>query len=708
MQALKGFIKTHILCTFILFFLSVATHLFWYIPTGDLWYGDWLYWTDIAVENMPSSFSAWSPVFGLGNPNPQLSFWLFKSVWYVLSLFGMNYTNVVRLTFLVPISLFGMLFPYFYIYKLVRDRLIAFVSALFYGSFTYFLVLQTNHLPIAFVYSVTPLILLLMQTGIEKNTVANWITLSLVLTVITGYEIRITVLIFTILFFQFLFLANPPLKAYSKNLFILLFIYILLNLYWLLPTLKGIDKEVVKIASRGLFGDSLFDLPHALSGSYHSWTGGYPNMNFVKQPIKMIYWITPTLAFFGFLLTGHRQKKAMYFFSTLLIMGLFLSKQSAPPFRDVYRTLYEKNFIFSFYREASKFWILISVGYLGILSNTVLYFAQSKSKFLYNFSLLLLVSMALLNFRPLLNREIGTLFIPRNIPNDYKVLNEHITKENKFFRTLWVPVASKWGIFSYYNPKLTLGDLVNTLDDTKYKKHFKKMHAKALNIPEIHKIVSILGVRYILVPVDDRGLEDSVYDVYGIDNPYYYYDLVRRINWYKVADIDTELLVVMENPDHYRHRLYLIKSNAAGTEEVFPQIVKENSYTYVFKLNAGQFENTKDLRLYLSDTYNPNWDIYSGHCSWYDILFKCRPHSEIKHQKSSIGTNEYILDAQFLRKNNNIRDLEFTIFFKPQAYFFVGSMFSLLTLAGVLIYMAVHLLLKIKILIVPAFYGYKT
>lgn len=53
----------------------------------------------------------------------------------------------------------------------------------------------------------------------------------------------------------------------------------------------------------------------------------------------------------------------MQFFAVLALLGIFLSKQVAPPGGFVYKLLFDHFPGFSAFREASKFYVLIAMSY---------------------------------------------------------------------------------------------------------------------------------------------------------------------------------------------------------------------------------------------------------------------------------------------------------------------------------------------------------
>ena len=55
----------------------------------------------------------------------------------------------------------------------------------------------------------------------------------------------------------------------------------------------------------------------------------------------------------------------------------------------------------------------------------------------------------------MLTGEIGSMFAARTMPNDYKILQDFISKQPEYFRTYWAPRDSRWGIYTNSKPKVS-------------------------------------------------------------------------------------------------------------------------------------------------------------------------------------------------------------------------------------------------------------
>src|SRR2546430_1470903 len=337
--------------------LAVAfiSHLQWFNPYSILTHSDWSYWPQQALKELWYSWGTWVDFQGIGVPNVQIPFIVFNIIWSALANLGFNYDVATKITFFIPVAILGFVSPYLLSKNLTSNKLIALISALFYGTVSYFLVRQTAHLTIALVYALTPLIILSFKKALETNKAYQWVLFVLLYSIGIGYEVRIMLIVSAVLSLYFLIFYLSQIKKNIKSIAISTMILLDLNVYWILPTvLGGLTSNIAQIAQRGLFGNFLFDLSHALASADSSWTGSLPNQDFTLQPILLSFWFFPILAFSAFLFRDRLSKKentAVIFFAVVSLVGVFLTKQSDVPLTSAYRWLYDHLPTFSLFRE---------------------------------------------------------------------------------------------------------------------------------------------------------------------------------------------------------------------------------------------------------------------------------------------------------------------------------------------------------------------
>ncbi|WP_176238112.1 hypothetical protein, partial [Candidatus Hakubella thermalkaliphila] len=250
-----------------------------------------------------------------------------------MSHLGLTYSAAARLTFFIPIALLAPLSSYFLIRRFLRNDLAAFVGALSYTFNTYFLVIQTAHLPIAFAYALAPFIFLEFDKVISTPSFRRPIVFALVYSLGFIYEARIMYIVLWMLFLYFTYSvafrkSSLSARTVSPRLAVSSLLLFFLNMFWLLGSIPAVEaiKETVE---RGLFGNAFFNTQVAFTLFHPFWTGMVP-AEFVVQPIPPYFWLIPLLAFSALLLKRPETPKEIYFFGALALLGVLLTKQSAP------------------------------------------------------------------------------------------------------------------------------------------------------------------------------------------------------------------------------------------------------------------------------------------------------------------------------------------------------------------------------------------
>lgn len=708
---------------FILLIFALLTHLNWFDFYNILTYSDWYYWPNEAVKQLFSSYGSWVNFWNFGSVNIQLQFNVFKFLWALLTNIGLSYDQAVKLTFLFPIAILGFFSPYFLSKKLFNDNLISFTTALFYGTTTHFLIRQTQHLTIAFIYSITPLIFLLFIYVLEKNKLSHCILFSLIYSIAVGYETRIMYIVTFILFIYFLFFYIRRWSTFYKKIILTILIITLLNLFWILPIfLGGGFSDASAAFNRGLFGNDLFSLTKSFTIFESSWTGAYPNMFFVPQKINWYFWTFPIIAFLALITsTRDKYKKEVLFFSLIALIGIFITKQSAPPFPSFYQWMYSNFPGFNMFREASKFYLVTSIGYLGLIGYSLVSIKNHlpKKKLFFYSIVFIIILLLFLNAKPLVTGEIGTMFVPREIPQDYLVLKDNILKQPDYFRTYWVPTDSRWGFYSNTHPRISGVSIIQS-SWREFDEGHDNLQGQIMGIfkrPDANQLFDSASIKYVVVPLRDTSNDDDIYIHYGNNRDFYIQEL-NQVQWLQRIDIGTKILAIYENVNYWPH----ILANNATTQAVNPTEYRIS------------FQGIKDQEsLFFGESFHPDWKLYLKPLTknnWckplkeYQVATKsdeqpemqsvdtikikeCRPiqnfaeGDELKylwqssifdntHKKANEYANSWTIDPEYIVRNypseyykqnpDGSIDFELTLFFKPQSYLYIGFIISGLTL----------------------------
>ena len=693
----------------ILMIIAVISHHQWFNFASILNNADWSYWPQEALRQLWVIWGTWLSYISCGIVNVQIYFYPFFFLWSLFGNLGFSYDFATKITVLIPIAILGFISPYLLFRKLTKQELVSFIVALFYGATTYFLMRQTEHLFIAFVYALAPLVFYYLIKALDKNKLVHWLSFSLVYWVCACYELRITYIVTFVLCIYFIFFNLSAIKKYWKNILIIFLTLLGLNSFWFFPVVFGrISENISDIANRGLFGGFLFNITHAFILLDINWTGGYPGSPFIMQSIIWYFWLIPIMVFSVFLFNKNsKYKKEVIFFGIVAFIGIFLTKQSAYPLAGAYKWLYNNFPGFSLFREASKFFLLTALGYTGLLAYGLLILKESNNKilnrYLFSFFSLFIIFLFVVNIKPLVTGEIGKMFASKKMPSDYVILNNFLSKQNDYYRTLWTPVGSRWGLFTDEKPKFNSTDILPELSSWSH--NSDKLKADFINEPlekqitEIYKkpfanqLFDIYAIKYVIVPIRDVANDDDFYIYYGND-PSLFINELSYISYLRKIDIGTKDLVVYENQD-LRPHIYSTKE----PETIYKTVPYENiKWQFLsptnYKITLKNLKNP--IFINFSEEYHEGWKLRVGKLNWLEALLDKEYFiADDNHIENDAFLNTFYVSPEdickkYQCKNNNDGsfDIDLALYFYPQSYFYFGliiSGFALLAVLGYLI-----------------------
>jgi hypothetical protein len=685
---------------FFLIIIAIVSHIEWFNINSTLFFLDWSHRNDAVTSQIWNfGWSTWMSPTSLGYQNIQLYMFIPISIWGFIG----KYDLAVKVTYLWPIAILSLLAPYYLLRKISRDKIISFLGALAYGLSTYLLMRSCAHLPIAFVYSLTPLILLSFIFFLEKTTYFRLTVFLLLYSLGLFYEVRIMYVVSIIIFVYFLVFFEKEKFFHNKVKFIISALVIfLLNSFWLFPTILGDKTAISAVADRGLWGNDYLSILKSLAFFDWRWSGSAYIQDFISQPILAHIWLVPIisfLAFFQFKNEAKKNKKYIIFFGLILVMGLLLSKQENEPFPYLYLWLVNNFPGFNLFREASKFYLLLGVGYLGLFAFGLKYLFSKIGKNV--FIVLTLSIILLINAKPLFTKEIGALFVNRVEPIDYEELDSKIQNDNEeFYRTLWVPFYSKWAYYKNSRPKVSLWEELNKADGIK---KFSSINPGLKNFtnPELYsnifndgrgkEILDTSSIKYVIIPKDLPESEDMIFPYAGDRNSYVEeFDKIPYLKKETIGGID-----IYEN-EGYKPHIYLTEGTEAISEEVpFKKIDFEQQNPTEYKIHLKNI--SRPFNLNFSESFHPDWKLRAGDFNWFAVLTdKYYFLSGKFHRKNDASLNSFKIDPEYLKRNypgavsenpDGTINVEMTLYFKPQSYFYLGLIISITTLIGCLGYL---------------------
>lgn len=694
MHAYKKYL-TSLWSVFLLIFIAVLVHRTWFDFSTILTHGDWIYWHKETVKELLTGWGTWIQFMNLGSPNIQTSQYLFMSAWYLLSQLGVTFDQAAKLTFFVPISLSTFLSSYYLVKKLTRCNLAAVVASIYYGTTVYGII---NQPPIQMIYALAPLLIHIFINSCESNRGRDWVVLALIYTIGVCYEPRvmyIVTFILSILFVLHIFLGLKNIKRVLLRIPFFISLTLLLNLFWLLPLILGDTYGAVeKIANRGLFGNNLFTLTQSIVVFPWNWTGGIPNIQFINQPVLWYFWLIPIITIFALMtMRGAYKGKYLLYFLILVCIGVFFSKQTSQPFGNLYKSLYSFFPGFNLFREASKFYLITCLGYMGVIGYAVSYINKyhPTRRFLSVFMVFVLVSSSLLNSKPFFTGEIGSITVPRAIPNEYNLVKQYILSDPEFSRILYVPFISRWGIATTLHPKVGF----NYLQDWVLKAESKNLKSREkigfFNQSYAHQALSIMSIKYIVLVTNDTKLDDIYFssDADRISQK----NRLNNTRYLGKINLNTSSLSIYENVESRPHIYTTYVKETISDNISYEKIAYSSANPTMYTISAANI--SKPFFINFSESFHPGWKLRVGDFKWSDaVLMSNYSLQNNIHIENDSGLNSFYIDPISICKkyrceknSDGSYNISFTLFFRPQSYFYLGLIISIVTFVLCIIYL---------------------
>lgn len=642
----------------------------WFYGSNILTHGDWMYFFSETQREMLSLPNIWSSS-GLGQMNLSITMYPISLLWGLATDLGFGISE--RLLYMIP----SVLGAYFSIYLLLqyhfKNKYAVFIGSLLYTLNTYFMITRTGHLTLMVGYALAPLMLYSFHYYLDNKNARFLLSTILIGILIGYYESRVLYLLSLIIGLMGLYSCFITRTISIKKLvqFFSLFSgsIILANFYWILPFSMTHFFNNNQITDRALFGNVYMQIDRALTLFHPFWSGKeIIPFEIVSTPAYM--WLIPLVAFVG--LYTNRKNNVVIFYSLLALLGIFLAKQSNMPFSGVYAWLYNNFPGFSAFREASKFYFFIALGYSVMIAGCLEWLWQTKRRDITSNLLArriiatVLAVIFLWNTKPILTGEIGTLFVPRAVPNDYVLLKNKIVENNDFFRTLWIPRASRWGFYSKNYPSISFADteLVCPSDNG---------CVEILGNQISNQILDAYSIKYVVVPIEDIENDDNFFVHYGHSREYYINEL-DKLEYLQRIDVSNGSLVVYENIKPNPH-IYVSNS----TNNYIAKHVPKSPAQYELILDKNAFGKN----LHLTDSYHPDWKIRVGRLNWFQSLVqKYYFYPDKYHVKTDEGLNAWKMDSNWFSNQGISGDnIPITIYFAPQSWLNVGALVSLISVS---------------------------
>lgn len=663
-------------------------------------YGDYVYYTK---ENLQSlhPFSVWRGNFGLGAFDSV--FWRLPQymVYALGAKHALEFNILDRFLVMWPWIFLSSFSVYFLLSHYKLNERAKIIGTLIFAFNTYFLSISTQgHLLISIASCLSILTLLFYIKAIDTKKVIYIPLVACLLSLTSVYDLRFWYITSFLMFLYFIFkmwVTKMRLSEIIKNsviLFVIYLLYFCLNLYWIIPTVMTGGVAGGGVLARTLFGNEFLNINYSYSLFHPFWTGEQPAW-FEIQDIFWFSWILPILAFLGFIYG--RRKTHVVFFTIIGVIGIFLTKQASIPFSGTYEWLFNNLPGFSAFREASKFYYLIALSYGALIAYLIHHFSDSGTKRERRLAWIFIGLIVLLlawNVKPVITREIGSLFIKRNIHYDYITFYKHLNNDPEFFRVAWLPRPSKWHNATLVHPQIGIMDMLGN-DWVKYRPQEAverydrgkgteaEIGIEFLDSKIGQKLLSSVSVKYVVLPIADSDNADDSYLFYGLSDQDVY-KKVKEIPYLEEIDLGTQKLKVFQNNSFNNH--FILSKEEDGVEGNDMGTVKFEALSPAeYRL---ELDGVKDSGyLIFSDGFSPLWNltINDGRLN--------STSTSIQSELNSYRLNSFYIDPSKICQNDKTCSLnsdesfslKADLVYKPQLGYYLGARISLWSWLGAII-----------------------
>ena len=545
----------HILPVILLILISVLVHHVWFFTSAPITYGDWTIDHIEKVKEYLSLPTIWRGENNLGGVDLGIFFWPLQFSIGLLAYFNIAPPLLERIFSLWPVALITPISMYFLTFYILRHRTAAIISSIVFTFNTFLIISRSGPVLLNLALSFTPILLLFFMKTLETKKLSYSLITALTGFIISFFEFRLFYIAVWILFFYFIYhliLIEPKSKRNFKVYFLaglVIVIPLLLNTYAIIALQSIQSLTSNEVFNRILFGSSYVKLAKIMSLFHFGWTGKSPD--WIVQPQPLRFFFIPIVAFLGFALT---KNKKIAFFSLLALISIFLTKLNHLPFPEVYQWLFDHVPGFNAFRESGKFSFFIVFSYAILIASFIQILTDwgKKKKHIF-LSHIITVSITLLflwNTKPIITGELGSLYVPRHIPNEYFVLKDFILKEKDYFRTLWIPLYSQWGTRSNIHPMIS-NYPINIGD---WKEFTQRQNGNVFDVNFTNQLLDLSSVKYVVLPLEDKENEDDFYRFAGKRQDFK--KNLDHLNYLNKIDIGTQKVTLYENYD-YRPHIYV-------------------------------------------------------------------------------------------------------------------------------------------------------
>lgn len=644
-------------------------------------YADWVFRSNAAIKDLIF------PSFWKGG----ITLWEYPFRFLYGSFGQLGFDGNIAEKFLIfwPIAILGTIAGFLLTRKITNSNIAGFVGALIFTYNTYFLsILTQGHvfLPLGFIWGTFAFLSFIYLLETKKRL---FIPITALLLFASGsVDFRTFYIVSGVILLYFLynqFFLEKNWRSFKENLFLFISVSILLlalNIYWIIPNIITGTLASNEFLNRPLIEGNFYNIQNVNTLFYPFWTG-IETTWFVAQPILIHFWLLPIVVFLG-LIVGRRNKQ-IFFFGLLALVGIFLAKQNSAPFGQIYTFFYDHIPGFSAFREAGKFYFLIVLSYSVLIGYFALWLFNylKNHKFAKYIIIFLIVLLPLWNTVPFLTGSIGTVFVPKTIPGDIKKIDKFLAEQEEHSRVFWMNIDHRWVISSDKNS--VIPGNIGTLKDWKRATDTfdKSIDLDSTNV-EGEKLKTFFGSQmgkrllaqasygYLILNLKNSELTPANISSKSWESLGNY---LMTIDYLEKVEIGTKETLIFENKN-VRPHIYITDEKESIQQNVTFKKVEFES------LNSSHYEakvsSSDPFYVNFTENYHPDWKLYTGDFKWWNVLVnKQETVGEDNHFRNAAGFNSFYVDPEKACEGSHCN---LTLFFRPQAYLYLGLLVSSLAL----------------------------
>ncbi len=465
-------------------------------------------------------------------------------------------------------------------YRLTKSWIGSFV----YSINTYILLLfDGGQLGVALAYGFFPFVVLSIMKYVSlDSSLRSAILLALHLGTLMILDLRFAYIAFVFFALFFLYSVKEKRIRSSLTIFVIPFIVIGLNSFWILPNILARESlqssTLYESKKSDLSFFSVADVPKALSLLHPN----YPDNMFGRVYFfKPEFLLIPILAYSAFFFS-----RSWYatFFGLLGFLGAFLSKGTREPFGTFYEVLFNYFPGFFLFRDPTKWYVLIALSYAVLIP----YFFRriSKNKIGIGFFLL----FWLFSLRYVFLGQVNGNISPPSLTEDAVRFKNLLIHDENFGRVLWLPRRDVFGFHSERHPSVSASVMFSESSVLGI--------LRAFDDPETIPLLRSYGVAYIVIPED---IEQNIFLEDYVFHPELRSQLTEKLDAVLALERKKEFsALAVYTLEHVRDR-FRIQGERAHAE-----MIREDTW----HVRIGRREHEGVLHVDMS--YDPSWRFIVG------------------------------------------------------------------------------------------------